>query len=351
MSGDAPQQPEKPTQDKIPDISSIAGTIKDKLKGLNFFPALSKAWDKAHESQKSGWMDKIGIFFSTFWKEMKDVKDEKTEVTEDTKRELAKGVTDTIADAQKAAALDDKKVDAPDKEFYDETMAMAVSSQKELDESRQADSLTALDTLEKVLSGSEVEPLTLNQNLALSGVGLKTLCKLKAKFSTPSQFKEALDRLDKISDNSKFPLKKLLSMSVLKIFKLKINKVSEGVDAVASIFGAAESPTMKLLDSFELPIDDAMKLKALKTSPIEDEPQVVTIMHKAFFPHTSEDKVKNVAHIINKLLVEKPDHLDTQIITDLAFNVEDADWSRMIEILTGKKAKDAAESSELPKAA
>jgi hypothetical protein len=177
----------------------------------------------------------------------------------------------------------------------------------------------------------------------MGSAGLLTIAKLKAKYNDPAKFKEALDKLDKISDSSAYPLKKLLGTPALKIFKLKIDIAGEGIQGVGSALGLSEkSDTMKLLDSFELSVGDAMKLKGLKEQPIKDETEIAAIIKKSIFPNTSEANIKNVMKIANKLMVEKPDKIDTQTLTDLVFNIDDRDTKRLIEILTGKKSTGAA---------
>ena len=193
--------------------------------------------------------------------------------------------------------------------------------------------------MSKAAKGEAHEDSTLNEVKALGATGLLTITKLKAKYNDPTKFKEALDRLDKISDSSAYPLKKLLSMPVLKVFTVKINMAEEGLKAAGSFFGVSEKGEgMKLLDSFNLSKDEAGKLKGLKEQPIKDEEAIATVIKKSIFPNTDTAKIKDVMKIANKLMVEKPDRIDTQTLTDLVFKIDDKDTKRLIEILTGKKA-------------
>ena len=52
----------------------------------------------------------------------------------------------------------------------------------------------------------------------MASAGLLTITKLKVKYPTEKEFKDALDKLDKISDSSAYPLKNF-SHVVLKILK------------------------------------------------------------------------------------------------------------------------------------
>lgn len=314
----------------------------------NLGSAFSKAKEKM--SKETGWFGKITIFWETFSNEMRGIEVAKGEVSAEAKAEAAKGIEAKMAEAKAATKLDEKTSDA-DKQFYDESLAMGVTAGNELPIEMQDAFKAGKGKLEQAVKGETPEDSTLDEVKAMGAAGLLTITKLKAKYNDPAKFKEALDKLDKISDSSAYPLKKLLGTPALKIFKLKINIAGEGIQGVSSALGLSEkSDTMKLLDSFSLSVGDAMKLKGLKEQPIKDETEIAAIVKKSIFPNTSEANIKNVMKIANKLMVEKPDKIDTQTLTDLVFNIDDKDMKRLIEILTGKKAG-AAKIAGAPMAA
>ncbi|MBI5753788.1 hypothetical protein HZA40_01440 [Candidatus Peregrinibacteria bacterium] len=315
-----------------------------KWKWNNLSSAFSKAKEKVKKAKEKGplglWT-KITIFWETFSNEMKGIKAEEKKVSAEAKAEAGKSIKAKMKEAKEAVKLDDK-TPAADKEFYDEVLAMGVTAGNELPVELQDAFKSGKGKLAQAVRGETPEDSTLDEVKAMAGAGLLTVTKLKAKYNNPTKFKDALDRLDKISDSSAYPLKKLLSMTVLKIFKIKIDVAGEALKGVGSMLRVSEKGDgMKLLDSLNLSVSDAKKLGGLKKQPIENESNIVAVMKKSIFPNTDEGKIRNVAKIVNKLLVEKPDRVDNQVLTNLVFNIDDRDMKRLIEILTGKKAEGA----------
>lgn len=328
---DAPQETAKSQVQQEPEK-------KGKFKLENIPGAIFKAFDKAKQTKG---FEKIGIFFKTFWNEIYEVDEQKKVVSKETQAAVDKGVDETMKDAREATALN-ANVEQVDKNFYDEVLAMTVASKEELDTNQQTEVQTGLDILNKAVKGETAEILTLDQAKAMGSVGLMTLSKLKAKFPDAGKFKEALDKLSKISDSSNYPLQKLLSMPILNIFEVNFNLVAEGLQSAGAALGISEKGEgMKFMESFGLSVNDALKLKDIKENPMKNEKEVVDVMKKAFFPNSSESQVQNVARTVNKMIVSNADKLDTQTLTDLIFNIADADMSRLIEILTGKRSEGA----------
>ncbi len=328
MSGE--EQKQAATQEKTKE--------EGKLKIERIPGAFSKALENVGKSKDKHWYEKIAIFAKTFWNEIRGIEDEKKEVSAEAKAEAGKSIDARVNDAKAAAKLDEKTPEA-DKEFFNEAVAMVATAGGEVPVEMQDALISGRSKLNDALADKTPEDSTLDEVKAMGAAGLLTIAKLKAKYNDPVKFKEALDRLDNISDSSAYPLKKLLSMPVLKIFKVKIDQVSEGLQAVGSYVGLTDKGDgLKLLESFDLTTDDAGKLKGLKEQPIQNESEIAAIMKKSIFPNTEEAKIKNVMKIANKLMVEKPDHIDTQTLTDLVFNIDDRDIKRLIEILTGKKS-------------
>lgn len=301
--------------------------------------AFSKALENVGKSKDKHWYEKIAIFAKTFWNEVRGIEEEKKEVTAEAKAQANKSIDEKVKDAKAAAKLDESTPSA-DKEFFNEAIAMVATAGSEVPVEMQDALLSAKGKLTDSMNGKTPEMSTLDEVKAMGSLSLLTIAKFKAKYNDPTKFKEALDRLYKISDKSAFKLEKLLSMPVLKIFKTQIDSVSEGIQAGLSFvpgLGVEKGQGLKLLESFNLTTGDVDTLKGIKESPMKNESEIAAVMKKSIFPNTDESKIRNVMKITNKLLVEKPDHIDTQTLTDLVFNIEDSDIKRLIEILTGKK--------------
>lgn len=307
-------------------------------KAVRFFPALGNALKEAFQSKDKNLLEKIGIFWDSFKSKMDEIGKEKGKATKEAKEGTGKVVDKTLEGTRKAAGLKEG-VEKADKEFYDEVLAMAHTSYRGLEDGHKSDFDMAFEQLDKAMKGESTETLTIDQSAALGAVGLGLILKLKEKYPEEEKFKEALERLEKISENSNYPLKKLLSRSVLAVFKIDVNLWGEGLSKVGSWLGGEKSPLMKFLDKFGMDTDEAKLLANLKTSPIEDEEEVVEVMKKRIFPNTDKEKVLVVAKKISQIIKEKPASFPLEALAELAFNIDNADLKRLFVILGGKEIK------------
>ncbi len=303
-------------------------------KAVHFFPALGEAFKKAREAKDTNFLDRIGIFFSSFKEEMDKVEEDKDEATKEAKEGVGGAVDKTLDETRAAAGLKEN-MEKGDKDFYDEVLAMAHTSYRGLEESHKSDFDAAFEQLDKAMKGEPMKTLSIEQSSALGAVGLGLILKLKEKYPEKAEFQGALEKLDKISENSNYPLKKLLSRSVLGVFKINVDVMSEGLSMLGSLVGGEKSPIMRLLDKFGMDEGEAKVLAKLKNSPIEEE--VVDTMKKHIFPNTDKEKVGLVAKKISEILKNRPESLPLDAIAELAFNIDNADLKRLIEILGGKK--------------
>lgn len=308
-------------------------------KAVHFFPALGSALKEAFQSKDKNFLQKIGIFWDSFKSKMDEVEKDKGSATKDAKEGTGKVVDKTLDGTRKAAGLKDGAEKA-DKEFYDEVLAMAHTSYRGLEDSHKSDFDKAFAQLDKAMKGESTGTLTIDQSAALGAVGLGLILKLKEKYPEREKFKEALVKLEKISENSSYPLKKILSMSVLSVFRVKIDKAAEGLSAIGAMVGMSEKgPAMKLLDKFGMSQDEAKLFANLKTSPIEDEEEVVEVMKKRIFPNTDKEKVLVVAKKISEILKDKPTSLPLEALSEIVYNIDNTDLKRLFGILGGKEIK------------
>ncbi|MFH1284085.1 MAG: hypothetical protein ABIH78_00650, partial [Candidatus Peregrinibacteria bacterium] len=289
-----------------------------------------EAWEKAKENKDKGFFEKVKIFFSTFREEMNKVDEEQEEVSEETTKKVKQGVDETMKDAREAVALD-KSVDKDDCEFHDEMVATAASSFEEMDEKYQTAGYGSVAKLQKAVEGKP-EQMEFEEARAISGVAFMTLRKLKEQYPTKEKFKAALDRFAKISEKSKFPLEKLLSMSVLKTFKIKL-------PGVGDLFSGKLGKVTDLSDfmgELGLGMEDAWTLKGIRKSPPENRDEIVKILNEKIFKKTSATNVGRVTDILSKMIANKEDKLSTETLSELAFLIDNADFDNLVTVLVGK---------------
>lgn len=311
-------------------------SVTDQVEKLNFVPrvgkALGKAWDKAKEAK--GLM-KLWVFGETFLNEMKEVKDAKDQATKDANNGIQQDVETTMGKVKEASGLKDS-VTGDDKELYEKAEGMVAASFSELDADHQGAAKTAFDQLDKAVKDKTFDALTLDQSTSLGAVAISIISKLKEKFPKEEDFQKALDRLDSITDNTNYPIKKLLSIDVLKVFKVKMDLDM----SLAGLGKAAEAANF--LGKFGVGLTDAIGVKDslanLKDQPMKDEDAVVDTMKEYFLPNTDKSKIKVVAKTLNTMIATKATKLDTKTLTTLVFNVENSDLNRLITILSGKES-------------
>ena len=295
----------------------------DYLNPMKLFPSLGKAFEKAKDSKDTNFLNKIGIFFSSFFDEMKEVDEEKDKAKEEVAGK-EKAATDTKVEDVKTAAGSIEGSD-DDKKFYDEVLGMATVATNNLKAEKKSDFDKAFVQLQKAVKGESTEKLTLEQSTALGAVGLKLIAQLKEAYPKKEDLKKAFDTLESVSAKSNYPLKDLLAMPVLKVFNPKIESYTE------------ISSATKLLSKFGMDIISAGVLLNLTKSPIKDEDKVVEALKKHVFPNTDAANIKVVAEKISEMISKKADHLDTTTLTEFVFDVDKKDFDSLIIILGGKE--------------
>ena len=262
--------------------------ISDYINPIKVFPALKEAYKKASESKDKSFFKKIGIFFSSFIKEMQGVKEEKKKVSAETNKAVEKGVDETMKDVREATKLD-KSVSKEDEKLYDEVRAMGVNSFESMDNQHQGYFFNAFEKISKK-SGT----LSFDEVGSTAAVGLMTLQQLKKKYPNQTKFKEKLMSIYSISDNSKLPLKQFFTKDVLEIFKLEEGEKIKFLGAfgisvgVSDLWGGGEASKAKKLFA-EIGQKESFK---------EDD-ELVKFMKKHFFKSSSKTNIAKIVNVLN----------------------------------------------------
>lgn len=307
------------------------------------FSSAREALKKAGADKDKGMLEKIGIFFSSFFEEMQKVDAEKTEAKKATSEAVKKGVDATMADARKAVELKGDVSDE-DRKFHDEILAMTVTSFEGMDEGHQQGAHDAMVKIDNKANGKEAATFTFEEAGSLVAVGFKTLKQMKEKFKTKEEFKAALDRIVKISDSSSYPFKKLLSADTLKLFA--IADETEGLKFLKA-FGI-ELSTGDIVSgaagAFGIKTEvkgDALKVKELMSglaqSPIQNKEGIVDFMGQRIFPNTEKDNITRVVEILNVMITGSSDQINTEQLANLAFYIKGDDYDHLITALVGKE--------------
>lgn len=302
----------------------------DTLKSLNplkLFPALKESFAKAQESKDKGFFEKVSIFFSTFMSEMGKVDEEKKAAGEEAKKEVEKGVDETLVGAKTAMAVE-APADESEKANFEIVLATAVKNLKSLEADDETNAHMALKKLEKSIAGN-TEAFTFEEATATGAVALGTLSDLKKQFPRKEDLKAALDLYEKTTAKSKYPLTSLLNTSVLKVFKLDMMEAAK----FAQKIGVAEAFTLK------------GTFAGLKEKPLKNKEEIVAAMKKHFFPNSSDDAVGKTVEILNTMIAEKKERISTEDLAEITFLLDDRDFEHLIDFLVGKRETFAAKAA------
>lgn len=319
----------------------------DSIKNLNpfkLFPALKESLNKAKESKDKGFFEKVSIFFSTFMAEMNKVEEEKGKTTDETKKDVSQGVEEMIGDVKKRVELKTDGLDDGAKQAYEMGLATTVKNFESMDDGHQSAGLNAFEKLDKAMGGN-VQSLSVSETEALAGSALMTLSDLKKQYPDKAKLKEALENIEKASNNSKYPLSRLFDLGVLKIFKLSTDdsetilkkfgielstgdKVGYGINAVANMVGAG--------DVVENKVSEVKSIFAgLKEKPPKNKDKIVKFIGDHFLKNTS--KVSEVVDVINEMIVSESPRITTDHLAELTDLVNEKDFENLIAMLVGKR--------------
>ena len=176
----------------------------------------------------------------------------------------------------------DKNLSKKDKEFSEEVLAMGVSSYESMEKSRQEDFDKGFEIIEK-----ENGNLSFDQIGSVTAVFAMTLSQLKEKYPKKKDFKKALDKINKISAKSSFPIQKLMNTKVLGLFKL-------------DMFDG-----LQFMEKFEIKSKDAKLFTKINNLNKEEKEEFIKILKENIFKNTSEKKIKEAVEILNEISKNK----------------------------------------------
>lgn len=300
-------------------------TIKEIAKyPLRIPSAFAEAVKKAREDQDSGFLEKLGIFFSAFTDAMGGIDKERNEVTDGAHVAVQGGITRTLQAPRTALKL--KKTPgqpATTTQQVDKTLAVATRGFGQLDRTSRAHAQRAIKKLEKKLQGRSVN-LNYDEVTCLGATATAVLLELKHQYPNKADFKKALDSYLKASEGSNFPLKKIMKLSTLGIFNLK-----------------SYGDKFKLLGALGLGLSGMVKLLALTgltKSPIENEAKIISFFKSYILKNTSSSNIALLVKRMNKIATSGRGTMTTDDIAEITFLIDDRDLKHLISVLTNNRS-------------
>ena len=319
----------------------------DYLNPAKSLPAFGKAAKEAIMAKDKSFMDRVGIFFDIFQKEMGAIDEEKKEVSAETEAKVGKTVEETIADANEITKLDEE-VEGKDKEQFDEVLAFGTKRLKSLPKNSQASAYTGLEKLDKSFSGDSSDKMDASEISAVGSVGIGLLIDLKNDSDDEKDLAKKLEKLYKTSEKSAYPLSKLMKFSILGVFNnpdegvqvslleklgLKIGTadipgVGGMIGSVTGVFGVEKGGDSVILKEGFEGIDKNGMTSAQTT-------KAAKVMKQFFIPRTSQKNAEKLVKIFNKIATEGASgYIEPKVMAKVAYLLDTADLNNLFEKLS-----------------
>jgi len=317
-------------------IPAVLNKNIDYLKPWKTVPALFEAAKIAKDNEDAGFFEKIKIFFKSFKEQMKKVDKKEEKISKETQESVEKGVDETLSDFKKEVDVDDLEGD--DKKNFNLVASTAVDSFESFENEVQAYALEGLKKWEKAANGSD-EKMNMKEVQAVGAVAIKTMSEFKKLClndadNSPEKakklFKERLKSYQEATEDSNFPLKKLLKADVLGVFKVDL-EADDGGGLLGISIGAinALDKLQGLADAFSLSVDDLQTLKGIGGKG-ETNAKAVNLIDTKILPKTSTD---NVGKIIELIKDQAGSDIDVDFLTKLVFLADTNDLDRLARLL------------------
>lgn len=280
--------------------------------------SLSEAYKEAREKKDTSFPKKIGLFLWSFTKNMLGISKERAETTKTTSKKVQAEINKTVEKYRKQTGLE--KVAKEDSNFYNRILATAMRSFKEADQKTQKHAGSGLEALKN--QREDKDDLNFEQKSSLAAVSVITLSHLKKKYPKRTEFKKMLDRLAKVANKSKFPIRRLLNNSLVGVFKLKTE-----TDAMRFVKGLNIQPAKP---------ETAQLLIRLSDNPSSDDIEEITkIFKKKLFKSTPKGKVKKIVKLLKKMTHAVKGSFSSENLTEFVFLVDEKDYKSMVSVFKG----------------
>lgn len=277
-----------------------------------------KAFKEAIFRKKGGISKRVQLFAQTMIDSVHKVHKEKEKAKKKANKDVKKPIGNTMADVTAALPMDETLTDAEKKDTQAAFAEALRDYKKETPKETKTHAKAGFDKVKK-----NKDDLTIEEQLGLSATGIITLKALRKKFKTKAKFKKVLASLNNASKRSKFPVQRLLSQSLVGLFRMKDEKFA-----------------MKFAERLRLqPQTEATAKLLVKIGKGLSAPELDTVarMFKAhILKHTTIVNIKKFLKKAKKLMKSSKDRLNVNDFTEFVFLIDVKDYPRMIDAFTGK---------------
>lgn len=317
-------------------IPNILSKIPEKLAGLK------KAISEFAGSDKS-MLERLSILGKSILQELGILDKEEDAVKDETKKKTDEAVAEALKPAKESVKLDTSKVDKPEQEFYEEILAVGDVNLRQVTQKHSEGVVSGLEKISGAVKDGKEGSFNYDEIASMGATVAGTVAQLKddPRYNTPEKFEAMLDRLDKVSDNTDYPLSKLRSFETVGLFRLtdeddavkllgKFDLKPSTGDVVSSLAGKIGLET----DGGVL-TEMKTTFAGLKEDPIKNLEGMIKIVKENFLKTSSTENISSLLRMANKIILGNHKELTNKQLTQMVFLVENADLKNFVTVLTG----------------
>lgn len=299
-------------------------------KGPAMLSALKESLGAAWKSDK-GLMEKISIFISTFQEEWKKLDKEEEEVKDETKKKAGEAVAKTLKPAKDAMKLKKGEVKKPEEDFYNEVLAVGDVNLKKVTKAHPAGVTSGLDKISGAVKDGKDGSFNYDEIASMGSTVAGTVLQLKKdpRYNTEEKFEKMLDRLEKVTVHTDYPLSKLRKFETVGLFKL--TDKDEAVKLLGK-FGLKPSAG-DLIGKGKL---SGVKetFEGLKENPPKNVDEMVKIVNEYFLKNSDPDNIKSLLLMANEIIIGNEKSLTNKQLAKMVFLVDNGDLQHLVDVLT-----------------
>jgi hypothetical protein len=274
---------------------------------------------KAAIFTKGGVSKRVQLFAQSMIDSVHKVHKEKEKAEKKAQQDAKTPVKNTMGAITEAVQTDDTLSDDEKKDVEKAAAEALRDHKKGLSAETKKHTAAGLAKVKK-----DKDDLTLDEQLGLTATGIITLRALRKRFKKP-EFKKIIASLKSTSTKTKFPIKRVLSQSLVGVFKLNDEKSAELFLKRLRIQPQNEE-TNKLFAKIG---------KGLNPTELD---KVARMLKSRLFKKTKLGNVKKFLKLAKKLIKGSKSKLNVDDFTEFVYKIDPKDYPQMIEVFVGKSA-------------
>lgn len=272
-----------------------------------------EAYVESKAKDESKW-ERVKTVAGAFIKELLGIQEEKAETKSETDGKIEETAAKITEKVDNFTGVDKDKLDKDTKGYYKKVAAVVTATARKMKNGKGA--AAGMGKVKAHISGGKDLDLSGTEAERMAAAGLLTLEQLVKKYSSKVEFKKMLDSLFKASQDSKFPIKKLINGDIFK-------KLKDSIDL---------GSLRKKFDIGYLDLPTLAPLMGDNDLTQEQKSGIGELLKKKIFKNTSTANIGRAIEMIRNFTMKKAD-VTTEKIAELAFLIDGDDLGRLGKLL------------------